>query len=339
MASNSLLNITPHVVSRDLTGYSILLYGQPKSGKTTTASKFPNSLLLAFELGYNALPGVMAKPMTTWREMKTTLKELADPEVKKVFKNVVIDTADLAYEAAKKYVCNQNEVTDISDIGYGKGYNLVMKEFDEAVREILRMGYGCILISHATDKTFKDAQGKEFNQIVPTIDNKGRLVCERTCDIIGYSRTVEVEGGEKVTKLFLRETPRFVAGSRFKYIPEHIDFSYENLVEAIHTAIDKEAAEHGNKFVTNDSNKLYVAEAEKATLSFEGELEKFQTLVGELMGINEEKYKKEITIIVEKYLGLGKKVMDCTSNQVDQIFLINEDISSLLAEAKSKTTI
>ena len=73
--ANSLLSIQPHVVSRDLTGYSVLLYGEPKSGKTTTASQFPNSLLLAFELGYNALPGVMAKPMATWRDMKTVLKE------------------------------------------------------------------------------------------------------------------------------------------------------------------------------------------------------------------------------------------------------------------------
>ena len=29
--ANSLLDITPHIVSKDLTGYSILLYGQPKS--------------------------------------------------------------------------------------------------------------------------------------------------------------------------------------------------------------------------------------------------------------------------------------------------------------------
>lgn len=331
---NSLLDITPHVVSRDLTGYSILLYGQPKSGKTTTASKFPNSLLLAFELGYNALPGVMAKPMNTWRDMKTTLKELADPAVKEKFKNIVIDTVDLAYDAAKKYICNQNEVTDIADLAYGKGYNLVMKEFDEAIRAILRMGYGCILISHATDKTFKDAQGNEFNQIVPTIDNKGRLVCERTCDIIGYSRTIETAEGEKKTKLFLRETPRFVAGSRFKYIPEHIDFSYDNLVSAIHDAIDKEAAEHNNVYVTDDSVKLHMNFEEDNVLSFDIESNRFQTLVGELMNIDGLKYQKEITVIVEKYLGLGKKVMDCTSKQVDQIALINDDLESLLKEAK-----
>lgn len=329
---NSLLDITPHVVSRDLTGYSLLLFGEPKSGKTTTASKFPNSLLLAFELGYNALPGVMAKPMKNWRDMKTTLRELDDENVKARFKNIVIDTADLAYDAAKKYICDQNDVNDISDLAYGKGYNLVMKEFDEAIRAILRMGYGCILISHSTDKTFKDAQGNEFNQIVPTIDNKGRLVCERTCDIIGYSRTIEIDG-EKQTKLFLRATPRFVAGSRFKYMPDYIDFSYENLVNALHEAIDKEAAEYGNKFVTDESVKLHT-EIKEEVLDFDALQEDFQTIVGELMTINSSRYQKEITVIVEKYLGMGKKVMDCTSKQVDQIALINDELRTLLASAR-----
>ena len=54
----SLLDLKPHEVSRDLRGYSVLFYGTPKSGKTTIARKFPGALLLAFEKGYNALPGV-----------------------------------------------------------------------------------------------------------------------------------------------------------------------------------------------------------------------------------------------------------------------------------------
>ena len=65
-----LLNIQPHQVSRDLRGYSVFFYGEPKSGKTTTASKFPDSLLLAFEKGYNALAGVMAQPINSWSEFR-----------------------------------------------------------------------------------------------------------------------------------------------------------------------------------------------------------------------------------------------------------------------------
>lgn len=39
--------VKPHQVSKDLKGYALMFYGEPKSGKTTTAAKFPKSLLLA----------------------------------------------------------------------------------------------------------------------------------------------------------------------------------------------------------------------------------------------------------------------------------------------------
>ena len=77
-----LLSIQPHQVSRDMRGYIVFFYGDPKSGKTTTASRFPNSLLLGFEKGYNALPGVMAQPINTWAEFKTVLKKSKKKEVK-----------------------------------------------------------------------------------------------------------------------------------------------------------------------------------------------------------------------------------------------------------------
>ena len=49
-------------------------------GKTTTASKFPGALVLAFEKGYNAIPGIMAKPMNSWNDFKKVLVELKDEE-------------------------------------------------------------------------------------------------------------------------------------------------------------------------------------------------------------------------------------------------------------------
>ena len=61
-----LLNIKPHSVSKNLAGYITFIYGPPKCGKTTFGAKMPGALLLAFERGYNALPGVMAQDITTW---------------------------------------------------------------------------------------------------------------------------------------------------------------------------------------------------------------------------------------------------------------------------------
>ena len=42
-----LKDIKPHQVSRNLKGYSVFFYGEPKSGKTTIATKFSKSVLFA----------------------------------------------------------------------------------------------------------------------------------------------------------------------------------------------------------------------------------------------------------------------------------------------------
>ena len=297
----------------------------PKSGKTTIASKFPGALLIAFEKGYNALPGVYAQPINSWGEFKKLFSELKLPEVQEKFQTLVIDTADIAYSYCERYVCNREGVDTVGDLPYGKGYALVGTEFDEAIRKILQLGYGLVLISHATDKTFKDEEGNEYNQIVPTLDKRGRLICERTCDIIGYSTSVNTENGTQ-TRLFMRGTPRYVAGSRFKYIPNSIEFTYENLVNAIAEAIDKQAEETGGKYITNEPTQVITKDI---TYDFDALTSQFQDLVGELMSANQSNANK-ITAIVDKYLGKGKKVGDCAPEQAEQIDLINHDLEILI---------
>lgn len=326
--ANSLLSIKPHQVSKDLRGYSVLFYGTPKSGKTTIASKFPHSLLLAFEKGYNAIPGAMAKDINSWGDFKKTLRELNDNEVKSLFETVVIDTADIAYTYVEKYICGQmsdmkNSYDNIADIPYGKGYKMAMTEFDECIRRILQMGYGLVLISHSEDKTFTDENGNEYSQIVPTLDKRARLVCERTCDIIGFSKAVNTEDGTK-TKLFMRGTPRYVAGSRFAYTPDVIDFTYTNLVNAIAGAIEKIENEGGA--VTDARNQSVTREV---TYDFPAMMDEFQTIVGKMMQTGSPNAAAKITEIVESHLGKGKKVSDCTAEQAAQLDMILFDLATL----------
>ena len=259
----NLLDITPHQVSRDLRGYSVFFYGDPKSGKTTIATKFPRHLLLAFEKGYNAIPGAMAQPINTWGEFRKVLRQLKDEKVKEKFETIIIDTADIAYDYCEKYICANAKrgdggvgVDSIADIPFGKGYGFVSKEFDDCLRSIVQMGYGLVLISHAADKTFKDEAGNEYNQIVPTLDKRARNIVSRLCDIIGYSRAV-MENDKLVTKLFIRGTPRYMAGSRFKYTPDYIDFTYDALVKAIGDAIDEQMKTDGKEYFTDARNNLH----------------------------------------------------------------------------------
>lgn len=337
-----LWDIKPHQVSRNLKGYSVLFYGEPKSGKTTTASKFPKSLLLAFEKGYNALAGVMANPINSWAEFRKVLRQLKDERSKEMFETIIIDTADIAYDYCTKYICDNAKRPDggfgvdkVGDIPYGAGYGMIEKEFDECLRSIVQMDYGLVIISHAKDKTFKDQNGEEYNQIVPTLDSRGTKVISRMTDIIGYSRVVTNEDGEESVKLFMRGTPRFMAGSRFKYTPDYIDFSYQNLVNAIADAIDKQAKEDGEEFFTDEKSNLY--EDTTKELDFDELMEEFNSMVnGIIDSVEESKFTEywqpRIVQITDKYLGRGQKVSQCSREQVEALSLIVDDIKELIAK-------
>lgn len=342
MAELDLLSITPHQVSRDLRGYSVFFYGEPKSGKTTIATRFPNHLLLAFEKGYNAIAGAMAQPVNSWAEFRKVLRQLKDPAVQTRFETVIVDTVDIAYDLCEKYICANAKRPDggigvdtIGDIGYGKGYTLVAKEFDEALRSIVQLGYGLVLISHATDKTFKDERGMEYNQIVPTLGAKPRNIVTRLCDIIGYSRIVEMQDGDSTVAkpmLFMRGTPRYVAGSRFKYTPDYIEFNYQSLVNAIAEAIDKQAAEDGVEYFTNERNNLYAAEV--VEYDYDELMTEFNNLVTNLISsFSEEEFaariQPKIIQITEKYLGKGQKVSQISRDQTEALSLIVDEVKDI----------
>lgn len=342
MANIDIFSIEPHQVSRDLRGYSVFFYGEAKSGKTTAASKFDKNLLLAFQKGYNAIPGILAQPINNWAEFRKVLRQLKEPKAKEMFSTITIDTCDIAYDYCLKYICDNALRSDggygvdsISDIPYGKGYGMVAKEFDECLRSIVMMDYGLVLISHATDKTFKDENGQEYNKIVPTLDKRASNIVTRMADIIAYSRIVTDKNGHDVTKLFLRGTPRYVAGSRFKYTPDVIDFSYDNLVAAINDAIDKQAAEDGSEYFTDTKVNLYKDTSQE--LNFDDLMAECNGIINKLISSNEENvfksfYQPRIIQITDRYLGRGQKMSQCSREQVEALSLICDDLRELATQ-------
>ena len=346
MADIDIFSIQPHQVSRDLRGYSVFFYGGWKTGKTTIASKFPNALLLAFEKGYNALAGVRPQPINSWAEFKKVLRQLKDARAKEMFETIIVDTADIAYDYCTKYICDNAQRSDggygvdsISDIPFGKGYGMVEKEFDTALRSIVQMDYGLVIISHETDKTFTDEAGNQYNKIVPTLDKRANNICARMCDIVGYSRAVTDKDGNLSTKLFMRGTPRYEAGSRFKYTPDFIDFSYENLVNAIATAIHKQAEGDGAQYFTDTRKKAY--EDTTKDLNFDELMKGCNDLIKEMIGNNSDEvfkefYQPRIVQITDRYLGRGQKMSQCSREQVEALSLIYDDLLLLSKETKSE---
>lgn len=283
-------------------------------------------LLLAFEQGYNALPGVIAQDITSWGEMKQTFRELKKPEVQENFKAVIVDTIDVAADKCKKYICSQNNIEDLGDLGYGKGWTKFKEEFNDVFRGLTQLGYAVFFIGHHKEVTLTDqTTGTERMVIRPSLSNSTREVIAGMADIYGYAHQLHKD---QMSVLTLRSTDGSIeCGCRFKYIPNQITMSYKNLVDALQEAIDKEAAEHNGEFVTDERTTA----VQVATYDYDALMAEFQEIVGGLMsGAGAATNGPKITAVIDKYLGKGKKIGDTTPEQAEFIHLIVSEIKEEL---------
>ena len=317
MAIN-LLELKPHKVSRDLSGYITYIYGPGGAGKTTFGSETPKPLLLAFEKGYNAIPGIIAQDITTWGELKQVLRDLKKPEVKAMFSTIIVDTVDIASQLCEKYLCNQLGIENIGDGGWAtNGWAKVKREWEQTFRAVTMEGYALVFISHSKDKTFTRKDNTSYNQIVPSCSTAYNEIIKNMSDIMGY---IEVEHGER--KLILRSNDESVdCKCRFKHIEPEIVFGYQNLVDALNRAIDAEANATDNKFVTDEK----IENITVTTYDYDVLKAEFNELVSKIMTKNQSNAPK-ITAIVDKYLGKGKKVTEATPEQAELIHLINIEL-------------
>lgn len=310
-----ILNIQPSVISRDLRGKYVLLYGKPKSGKTTAACSFPRSLLVAFERGYNALGGVKAVDILKWSDFRQVLRQLEKPEARAMYDTIIIDTISIAYDYCEQHICVQNGVQKINEIPWGGGYSAAKKEYESALRKITMLGYGLVLIAHSASRTEKTAEGSEVEIIYPDMPKRASEICNGLVDVIGYIGGEYDEQGNYIRYLYTRETPTLFAGSRFKYLAPKIKFGYNELVSAIADAI--EMAEKRDGVTVVDSVEIT---PHTETLNFEAVRKEAQELWMDLVSKDE---ANATTILkkIEMIMGHRMKLSEFTEDQVDLLAL------------------
>lgn len=301
----------------------------PKVGKTTFGTKMPNHLIIGFERGTNALPGAMVQPVNSWGEFKQVVRELKKPEVQEVYKSLIIDTADIASDMCQKYICSQLGIENIGDGGWSNnGWARYKKEFEETFRTLSMLGYAIVFISHVKEITQKEKSGNEYLAIRPSIQSSALSILENLADIYGYAHQVQHDDGTQDVVLTLRAPAgqNIACGSRFKYMAPNIEFSYESLTKALNDAIDADAAATNNKYITDER----VSYAPEQTYDYDALVSEFESLVGQLMTKDQGYYAPRITMIIDKYLGKGKKVSATTRDQAELIYLIVDEIKSEL---------
>ena len=318
-----ILNIQPNVISRDLRGKYVLLYGNPKSGKTTAAASFPKALLCAFEKGYNAIGGVIAADITKWTEFKQIINQLKTPEAQSKYDTIIIDTISIAWEMCEKYVCTQAGEQKISDIAWGQGYDTLKREFASALRTITQLGYGIVLIAHSGSRTEK-VNNQETVYYYPDMPKRATEICNGLVDIIGYIGEEFDENYVSHRYLYTRPTPNIYAGSRYKYLAPKIPFGYEELTKALDEAIQM-------------SEKIDGAVVVDKTLSKEIEVLDFNLIMNQLKDLwktlvtdasEEEKEINAQTILKKAEIIFNRrmKLSEITEDQVDLANLLLSEI-------------
>lgn len=242
-----------------IAGKSILIYGANRTGKTSNAASMPNSVVFAFENGLNALSGVQHFPMTKWSDWQAVVRDLSNPAKAERFKNevasvMIIDTVEEMCDLAEKYICDMYNTKSIGRDSSGKkGYGYWQEYRDEvrwSISTIMKLGFTVIFISHEDVRTLLTETGIEYPKIYPSGDKATINYLCNACDITAYAQLQSnTEDGDVVpSSLLLNGTPAFMAGSRFKYLPDVIpEWNMEKLEAAITQAIAEEAKQKGTK--------------------------------------------------------------------------------------------
>ncbi|MDD5458884.1 MAG: ATP-binding protein [Phycisphaerae bacterium] len=208
----------------------ILLYGEPKIGKTTLFSKFPGVYFLPTEPGYRAVK-VRKTPIPDWATFRQfVLWAEGHPNDIKDTKLWCIDTVTNLSKAAMQWVCGRDGISHPSDEEWGKGWEAFGDEFAFWVLRLVNLGKGVAFIAHSktreivsrrikVTKEVPDLAKRTYGFINPLVDmilNMGFVERGRDEDALGEKRCIYTKPTE------IRD-----AGDRTGKLPDCIEFKTE----------------------------------------------------------------------------------------------------------------
>ncbi len=212
--------------STDLSTKTTLIYGPPKIGKSTFASKFPDVLFFECEPGLNEL-SVYKVSTYSWEDLLAACKLVAAGDHS--FKTIVIDTVDNAFKFCSDHICAKHNIEYEGDLAHGKGWAFVKNEWHRVLTRLASLPYGLVLISHAIDKRIETRTG-EYTKTQPSLPDRARGVVLGLVDMILFCDSVarKAEDGSAVIERVIRTKPHptYEAGDRTGRLPTTLPLDF-----------------------------------------------------------------------------------------------------------------
>lgn len=220
--------------------FTWLIYGDKKIGKTSLTSCFPNALIYSFEPGTKALE-VFAVDIPNWDIALTYNDTLVNEDHN--FQNIVIDTGKIAYDRCMQYTCKSLDIKHPGDLGFGKGWHALAKNFEKMHLDITGLGLGLVILAH--DKTAENElpSGLTQTRIEPDLSGAALSFYQGMVDIIARYHYINGERfltirGDEDTVAGCRMSKNFLTpdGEKIFRIPMGTseEEAYKNLYNAFH---------------------------------------------------------------------------------------------------------
>ena len=330
MAGIDIFNLQKTVITKDLSGKYLLLYSKPKVGKTSFAAQIDKNLILATELGTNAIDNLSVVPILKWADVKQVLKQLRDPKARELYNTVTFDTISIAADLVEKYICSREGVDSIRDIPFGQGFKMVAKELQETLREITLLGFGLILICHSKEKpsSFTDEEGNAIPSVEPDLSKNVYSVCNSLVDGIFHIGVEFDKDGKSHRYLYTRQTPTIFAGSRWKYLAPKIEFGYQQLIDAIGEAIEKQKEVDGAVVVDHQEREAITKRPFTEVMN-EAKAIWVQYLEGAATDEEKDYRLNVLNEIILKNFGRQIKLSQALPSQQDLVELVLDDFKAL----------
>jgi hypothetical protein len=230
----------------------LVLFGKPKSGKSTLMASLDDNLIIDLEDGYRALSvmAVVAKTSQQLFEVRDALREkMGSPDNKVPYKYITIDNATRLEEMALNYAAQLYRSTpmgqgwgmlkdkknpmlnakdkdgkpipdpkaDVRVLPNGAGYLYLRKAVKELIEMFKPFCETLILVAHVKDKQVK-VNGEEMSEMAVDLAGKlGDIICGEA-DAIGYiyregnKTIISFEGGDNTIK---EARPLHLRGKKF----------------------------------------------------------------------------------------------------------------------------
>ena len=253
------LNYKPNKVSVDLMSYRHYIRGSKKVGKTTLFYNLINTLYngdmskglllsVGSESGYQALDGLYAIEAPTWSDFIEIVDDLCENKHENTFDCIAVDTVDELCVLAENEVCrrSQRESGNKCTIngafgGYGAGRRMVAKLIDDALARLGRSGYGLFYIGHVKEKTTKEKNGDEYQQLVSNLAKDYDDIFANKADVIVMIDSEKTVSNNQLTSvkryMHFRADNYYDCGTRFSNIEDKIELSAQNYINAVTNAI------------------------------------------------------------------------------------------------------